>query len=272
MGYLLSSILTLLLCFSLQAEEVVYYHLSGTEYISEVLNDLGACPLYGKKGTLSKVLSENSEINPDEITPGQKLKIPFELLTDIDMVYFFSGGRVIPKSKENNLCHPLEQDIKEEFIPDIEESEVIAFSPEQVKTRLPSSAIDRRNSKLLIDDISFIERNIAKNEKELQFTVTFNRPVYVRGLPFIFVSLVGQKKMQAKYSSGNGSKSIQFLLKPIPQTTSTNVRVAIPSNYTDFDIVDFEDSPLNPYRGLLKQGKIIKAQLNQNDQNKSDIL
>lgn len=192
-------------------EEFLYYELKPGQFISEVLSDLGTCPLYGEDGHLKRVLDINKNINPDKIEPGQKLKIPVSFINDFSEVLIFPNSKILPKSINNNLCSRKKTtnlqkiinlpNLKEEivYISDNTSSDVkLESSLKQKKARKVEEPYDEEAPPKVLNFKMPFKRSYKKNET-LTFSIQYDRPIFVDGTPSLNFKVDGKNK-KAKYS------------------------------------------------------------------------
>ena len=222
---------------SVNAEELLKYRILKGDLISVVLDDLGACPLWGSAGSVKKIEQFNKNINFEEPQVGKNLLIPYSFLVHPEEILFLADNYISPKNRNSNLCTP-------------KKKKKIRKKRIRIKPKMPkydnSAAIlkDPLSSSLLLKDsgkgtsisaIKFISN--TKNSKDtLKILISFTDPIKVLGQPKIRVQAKGDLSY-AYFVKQVDDKSVEFIYKYdyiINQIES--FKIFIPDKLSDFDI------------------------------------
>ena len=91
-------------CSAVLATSLLKYKVQKGDIVSNVLDDLGSCPLYGKDGHVDKIQKINPNINFKKLYKGQDINIPYEYLKRVDQIIFLKDNYIVPKNRNSNLC------------------------------------------------------------------------------------------------------------------------------------------------------------------------
>lgn len=84
--------------------ELLRYKVKKGDSLGSVLNNLGACPLWGNEGNVKKVSKLNPNIVTNSLKVNSEILIPYEYISKIDKVIFLKNRFLIPRAENQNLC------------------------------------------------------------------------------------------------------------------------------------------------------------------------